>query len=138
MMKENLLVLVFLGVAFFVLPVVQASASLLHDHKTISPFDKQKYGHKLHCELNKHHFSNTYCPHGITEKKKEKPVIASDCGGKTSGTLPAVSSYTTSVFLSYIVHYNFELALISREVTYTFYGFGLFLPDQIDHPPQTV
>ena len=137
-MQKKFLILLFLGVFLFLLSMTKVSANGMHPHGTISPFDTQKRVHILHCQLNKHHLSSDYCPHSTTLKNKEKSVIALDCNGRTSGTLPAVSSYTTSVFLSYIVHYNFELALISREVTYTFYGFGLFLPDQIDHPPQTV
>ena len=72
----------------------------MHLHGTISPFDTQKRVHILHCQLNKHHLSSAYCPHSTTLKNKEKSVIALDCNGRTSGTLPVVSSYITSVFLS--------------------------------------
>ena len=137
-MQRKFLTLLFLGVFLFLLSMAKVSANGMHPHGTISPFDMQKRVHILHCQLNKHYLSSTYCPHSTTLKNKEKSVIALDCNGRTSGTLPAVSSYITSVFLSDIVHYNFELVLIRRKFTYAFYEFGFFLPDQIDHPPQTV
>ena len=137
-MKGNLLILLFFVISLFLLPLVHASGSPTHDHGAISPFDKQKLGHRLHCELNKHHLSNIYCPHSFAKKNQEKHVIAPDCGGQTSETLPAFGSYNTSVFSSDTVHLNVELALISRKFTCTSYGFGFFLPDQIDRPPQTV
>jgi len=139
-MKENLLILVFWGLALLLLPVVQVSASPAHDHGTVSPFSKQKHGHKLHCDLNLHHLSNTHCPHsiGIAEKNEEKIVIALDCSGKTAETPPTFGSYNASVFLPDTVHFKVELVLISRKFTNTFYGLGIFLSDQIDHPPQAI
>ena len=136
-MKGNLLIWVFWGLAWFLLPIVQASASPAHDHGTISPFDKQKHGHKLYCELNKRNLSKIFCPHSLAEKNRAKPVIAPDCSGKTSGTLPAFGSYNT-VFLSDTAHFNVELVLINQKFTYFSYGPGFFLPDLVDPPPQTV
>mgnify|MGYP001254345027 CR=1 FL=1 len=137
-MKANILIFGFLGVILYVLPIVPVSANPLPEQGTVFSFDKQKHGHHLHCELNKHHLSNIYCPHSITKRNKRKPMIASDCGGKTSGTLLTFAAYNTSVFSSDTVYFNVELALTSRKFTCTSYGFGFFLPDQIDHPPQTV
>jgi len=137
-MKANILIFGFLGFILFVLPVVPVSASPLPDHGMISPFDKQKHGHHLHCELNRYHLSNIYCPHSIIKRNKRKPTIATDCGGKTSETLPAFAAYNTSVFSSDTVYFNVELALTSRKFTCTSHDLRFFLPDQIDHPPQTV
>ena len=137
-MKGNLLTLLFLVISLLLLPVVQASGSPAHDHGTISPFDQQQYGHKLYCELNKHHLLRAFCPHSFAEKNQEKHVIASDCGGKTPETLPTFGSDNTSMFSSGIVHFNFDLAPASRKRSCPFCSFGFFLSDQIDHPPQTV
>ena len=136
-MNRNFLVLLFWGLVFFLLMAVQASANPAHDHGTISPFDKQKHTHELYCVLNKHHSSNVFCPHSISEKNKQRPVIASDCGGKSSGTIPAVGSYNVSVFLSDPVLLNAKLAIVSWKFTSTFYGLGFSLAEQIDHPPKT-
>ena len=137
-MKRNLLFLLFLVISLFLLPVVQASGNPTHDHGTVSPFDKQKYGHRLHCEFKQHGLKDIYCPHRVIGKNLDGSVIALDCGGNTAGTLPIFGSYNTSVFSSDTVHFDVELVLVSREIAYIFYGLGFFLPDQIDRPPQTV
>lgn len=137
-MRGNLLSLMFLPLALLMLPLVQASASLEHDHGTVSPFDKQKHKHKLFCELHKHHLSIIYCPHGITEKNKEKLTIALDCGGKNSGTLPAFGTHADNDFSFNTTFSTIELVLINQRFASLSSTTEFFLPDRIDHPPQTV
>ena len=122
----------------FLMPMTKVLANDMHQHGTISPFDKQMHGHILHCELNKHDLKDIYCPHRSYGKIVDRPVIASDCGGKTSGAFPALGSYNASVFLSNTVKLNVALALTSRKFIYIFYGYRFVLLSQIDHPPQTI
>ena len=70
----------------------------VHDHQghhqmqVTSPFEAKKETKALHCLLRLHSVKN-FCPHSNFGKGRGSPAsIASDCKGKTSGTVPAASS----------------------------------------------
>ena len=137
-MKANISVITVSFVVWFVLLGVQSSASPVHNHGKISPFNSSKHKNKLHCDINRHDLSNTYCPHRMSEDKKEDTVISLDCNGKTSATIPLLSQYTGSENLLHTAYYKFDLSLISQRLVFLSPGAGFFLPRQIDPPPRNV
>ena len=137
-MKANISVIIVSLVVWFVFLVVQSSASPVHNHGKISPFNSSKHKNKLHCDINRHDLSNTYCPYRMSPKKKEDTMISTDCNGKTSATIPVLSQHTGSENLLYTAYYKFDLSLISQRLAFLSPGAGFFLPKQIDPPPRNV
>lgn len=137
-MKIFFSALFFLICFLFLLPITGASASGMHHHGVNSPFDGKKQVHIEHCDLNRHSLKDIVCPHMNAGENADKVLIASNCGGKTSENFPAFGSYNASVSLFSTTCFKIELTLINRNFTYLGRGFGLLLPNQIDHPPKTV
>ena len=103
-----------------------------HQSHTASPFDVKSETKSLHCQLQSHtHFG--FCPHSITGKNTPL-TIAADCGGKTSGSIPNSTSFSSDIAeLSYISSINLlpgkNLAFAG---TITFHRFI----DSLDPPPR--
>ena len=104
-----------LSVAFILFGVSEALAKQ-HDHlanhhdqgSIVSPFDSlNKKTTSPHCLLmSKFHHGKGKCPHSKTSRDKTTK-ISMDCGGKTSGSIPNLSSYTNNfgeVHLSPLAH----------------------------------
>jgi hypothetical protein len=63
-------------------------------HNNQSPFEQNKPSQSLHCQL-KGHTTLDFCPHSKPESSENNlPSISVDCGGKTSGAIPSVSSFS--------------------------------------------
>ena len=118
--------------------VAGAMASPHHEHKeyqTVSPFDKKQDAQSAHCILNSHtHFG--FCPHSLSPKNNVGEFwIATDCGGKTPGTVP--TNLSISKNLSVIPLSSETPAFISVDnITRVLpqYSFELF--DPLEHPPR--
>ena len=137
--KKKLLFLLFLlAVVVCVLPVAQVSASSAHGHGVVSPFDQQNHSNALHCDLSRHYEIQVFCPHNITGNDKSKPVIASNCGGKTSAAIPAFGSYNANDFSSNTSHFDVDMVLITQSLFPLPSDTGFFLPSRLDRPPQSI
>ena len=95
----SLLRTLILGVIFWVLLAPTSVFAQSHNHEghhkkeVTSPFEAKKEKKSLHCLL-KLHAQMEFCPHSNSLHDKSVPVtIASDCGGKTSGSLPNIASF---------------------------------------------
>jgi hypothetical protein len=95
----SLLRLLITGVLFWVFlnPAIVFAQSHNHEghhqKEITSPFETKKEKKSLHCLL-KLHAQMEFCPHSNSLHDKSVPVtIASDCGGKTSGSLPNIASF---------------------------------------------
>ena len=126
-----------------------AVASPVHHHKVMSPALKshspfhqhEKAGSTLEsindrrfCLL-KHHQKGLPCPHEKTHKKSKELAIGTDCGGKSSGSVPFSVDFSKNLF----VDLNISLLGLNEKLD----NFVLFssahkfsLSLQIDHPPK--
>ena len=63
-----------------------------HQSPVISPFDGPKGVQSLHCLLRGHNH-RVFCPHSKPDRS-QTTNIATDCGGKTSGSIPSTISFS--------------------------------------------
>ena len=68
------------------------------------PFDGKKEAGSLHCLL-KGHTDRVLCPHSNAGGSLAAS-IATDCGGKTSGAIPSISSFSKNLVVSSAFHEN--------------------------------
>ena len=138
----SLLRLLITGVLFWVFlnPAIVFAQSHNHEghhqKEITSPFETKKEKKSLHCLL-KLHAQMEFCPHSNSLHDKSVPVtIASDCGGKTSGSLPNIASF------------NYEFAEVTSLLIITNGLKSALTPDQfspnqhfnksISPPPRTI
>ena len=103
-MKRLTKLTISLSVAFILFGVSEALAKQ-HDHlanhhdqgSIVSPFDSlNKKTNSPHCLLmSKFHHGKGKCPHSKVRRDKTTK-ISTDCGGKTSGSIPDPSTYTNN------------------------------------------
>ena len=108
-----------------------------HSHNqshAVSPFDGNKESKSLHCLL-KSHTHQGFCPHSESGPKNAHSfIIATDCGGKTSGTIPNLTSFHSDLAEINYFSYNHFLSgnkLASSPVSH-FHHFT----DTLDPPPR--
>jgi hypothetical protein len=107
-----------------------------HQKNITSPFELKTATFSLHCVL-KLHSQKEFCPHSTTTKDKILPVIiASDCGGKTSGGIPntALFNYDFTEISSIVLTIN---DLKSRFASDQFFACHFF-NDSLSPPPRTI
>lgn len=63
-----------------------------HQNTIVSPFDGKKETQSLHCLLRRHSHQD-FCPHSKQERS-QTASIASDCGGKTTPSIPNTTSFS--------------------------------------------
>jgi hypothetical protein len=107
-----------------------------HDSSIASPFDSVKNDKSLHCQLKKHSHIG-FCPHSETSKdQSNSPQISVDCGGKTSGALPNVQSFSTDFaemnFILPTPHKPENKLVLSKLFPFQRYS------DLLDPPPRVI
>jgi hypothetical protein len=108
-----------------------------HDHSQItSPFDKDKSTQSLHCQLNGHKHLG-FCPYTKSDSNKGNlPTLSVDCGGKASGTIPNVASFSNDfaeIELLSSNHFRSKYNLTSSTIPL----FHSFI-DSLDPPPRAL
>ena len=113
-----------------------------HNHEgsnqkqSTSPFETKKKDVSLHCLL-KLHAQHSICPHSNSKSLNDTPIsIASDCGGKSAGTL----------FNSTSMNYDFTeatpISLVTNDLKLGFIFDPLphyqRLKDSISPPPKVI
>lgn len=115
-----------------------AMASSHHDHKAhqaVSPFDNTQDSPSAHCILKNHtHFG--FCPHSLLSTNNVAGLqIASDCGGKTPGTIPY--SFSPGKNLSVVsATMGFPVFRVAEKITIALPSYNFQLLDSIYHPPR--
>jgi hypothetical protein len=107
-----------------------------HPNHSTSPFETKKKDISLHCLL-KLHIQHGICPHSNSKSLNDTPIsIASDCGGKSAGTL----------FNSTSMNYDFTeatpISLVTNDLKLGFIFDPLphyqRLKDSISPPPKVI
>jgi hypothetical protein len=113
-----------------------------HDHgqhqyyqdTIVSPFDLDKEVRSLHCLLRTHTHQG-FCPHAKSERN-QTAQIATDCGGKTTPTIPNATSFSSDFgemsFLA-LSHYSPDKILTSSHIP----SYHFFI-DSLDPPPRAL
>lgn len=106
-----------------------------HPQSTIvSPFDGEKEVRSLHCVLRSHTHQG-FCPHSKPERS-QTANIATDCGGKTTPSIPNTTSFSNdsgeSSFLT-LNHYSPGKMLVLSEML----SYHRFI-DSLDPPPRVL
>jgi len=138
------------AVTFLLLCVVafwsSSAFAATHDHhhgqhgnhnKIVSPFDKKQDTQSQHCALRNHaHYG--FCSHDILNQGASKGFnIASDCGGKSSGTVPGNFQFgKTLVALSEFEENSFSLSL--KKVMEILPSYDFHLVDPLAPPPRFI
>jgi hypothetical protein len=107
-----------------------------HQNHVVSPFEGKKEVKSLHCLL-RDHADTVFCPHS---KPSMDPVIpfsiATDCGGKTSGSIPNSTSFskdfTENSFILLVHQLPVEKLVPSKLLSY-----HRFI-DSLDPPPRVL
>ncbi len=104
--------------------------------QVVSPFDKKQDVQSKHCAL-KNHAHYGYCPHDLLSPSAKGFKIASDCGGKSSGTVPTSTStgknlFTLSVFNEMPVLY------FSQNIAGILPSYSFQFADSLDPPPRFI
>ena len=107
-----------------------------HQHQitTVSPFDGDKEDRSLHCLLRSHTHQG-FCPHSKPERS-QTANIATDCGGKTTPSIPNTTSFSNdsgeASFLT-LNHYSPGKMLVPSEML----SYHRFI-DSLDPPPRAL
>jgi hypothetical protein len=103
-----------------------------HQHHTVSPFDEKKEVRSLHCLLRDHNHQG-FCPHSKPERS-QTAHIATDCGGKTSPSIPNTTSFSNdfgaAIFLT-LNHYSPDYILAPSNIP----SYQRYI-DSLDPPPR--
>ena len=139
MFFKKILLLVIL--ALFLLGAKNAIAKA-HDHGQhqnyqdiiVSPFDIEKEVRSLHCIIRSHTHQG-FCPHAKPERN-HTAHIATDCGGKTTPTIPNTTSFSNDFsetsFLE-LSHYSPDTIMASSQIP----SYHSFI-DSLDPPPRVL
>jgi hypothetical protein len=105
-----------------------------HQNSIVSPFDIEKEVRSLHCIIRTHTHQG-FCPHAKPDRDQASH-IASDCGGKTTPTIPNTTSFSNDFretsFLT-LSHYSRDKLLASsNKPSYQFFI------DLLDPPPRAL
>jgi hypothetical protein len=107
-----------------------------HQKEITSPFEVKKEKTSLHCLL-KLHALNEPCPHSSSVQDKSISLtIASDCGGKTSGTIPNTTTfnYDFTGATSVTLITNYWKSAFTSDHFFISHGFN----DSLSPPPRTI
>ena len=101
-----------------------------HQNSIASPFDGKKEVRSLHCLLRRH-TGQTICPH--SSDKGQRAIIASECGGKTSGNNSATASFSSDFAEShfFLFDHNSPDENLTPVIILGYHRF----PDSLDPPP---
>ena len=105
--------------------------------KIVSPFDKKQGTRAQHCALRNHaHYG--FCPHDALNRSASKGFsIASDCGGKTSGTVPA--NFQIGKTLVALSEFDENFAhQISKKIIEILPSYDFHLIDPLAPPPRFI
>ena len=107
-----------------------------HQKQSTSPFETKKKDVSLHCLL-KLHAQHGICPHTSSKNGNSIPIsIASDCGGKNSGSTINTTSFNydfTEVTPISVGMYNLKLEFVFDQVVHY-----KRLKDSISPPPRSI
>jgi hypothetical protein len=105
-----------------------------HQNTIVSPFDIEKEVRSLHCIIRSHTHQG-FCPHAKPERN-QTAHIATDCGGKTTPTIPNTTSFSNdfseTIFLA-MSHYSQDKILASSNMP----SYHFFI-DSLDPPPRAL
>jgi len=106
-------------------------------HQVASPFEKKQDTRSAHCLLNNHSHLG-FCPHSLLPKDLATgPLIAADCGGKSSGAVPANFSAGKNLTLLPASWETPAFKIVENRTNVSpSYDFHLF--DSLYHPPRFI
>lgn len=133
--------LMVLALAWALLGASNALAKA-HDHGNhqhpqntiVSPFNGEKEVRSLHCVLRSHTHQG-FCPHSKPERS-QTANIATDCGGKTTPSIPNTTSFSNdSGEASFLTqnHYSPDKMLVPSDML----SYHRFI-DSLDPPPRVL
>ena len=104
-------------------------------HQAVSPFDNTQVAPSAHCILKNHaHFG--FCPHSLLPKDYVAEFqIASDCGGKTPGTVPSNISASKNLTVLPATR-EAPVFMIVENMTRVAPSYDFHFLDPLDHPPR--
>jgi hypothetical protein len=107
-----------------------------HQSHAVSPFDGDKANTSLHCLL-KSQTHHGFCPHSeFGPKNAHSFIIATDCGGKTSGTIPNLTSFHGD--FAEINYFSYNYFLLGNKLASSGVSpFHRFI-DSLDPPPRVL
>ena len=115
-----------------------SSIAAAHEHHTthhsISPFDKTKERHSLHCALKGHRMDQV-CPE-ISLNNTIRELISSDCGNHTSGAKSDVGASSSIVLPISKAQLQNGFLPTGQQINLYNHETGHRFSESIDHPPQ--
>ena len=102
-------------------------------HHSVSPFDKNKEGHSLHCSL-KGHPIDQICPENSLNNTKE--LIASDCRSHPLDPSSDISINYSRSLLAESMRFQSNLLFTGQRIGPHIYKTRPSIQSPIEHPPQ--
>jgi hypothetical protein len=105
-----------------------------HQDTIVSPFDIEKEVRSLHCIIRTHTHQG-FCPHAKPERN-QSAHIATDCGGKTTPTIPnSTSSSNDFSEMNFVALFDYSPDKILGSSHMPSYHFFI---DSLDPPPRVL
>ena len=141
--KRSLLIMTKLFSATLFIVVVfswcGSSIAATHEHHTthhsVSPFDKKKERHSLHCALKGHRIDQV-CPEISLNNTIIKEKISADCGNHTSSSHSDVGASSSINLLTSNIRPQNSFLLTGQQSNLHNQEVGHSFSESIDHPPQ--
>ncbi len=128
-------VLLFSAITALCVLVLVPSASEAHSfHKNPTVFDNTGSAVHKSCPLV-HHPLTEPCP---GNHYAGNPMIAKECGGNPSGTVPASGSGFSKETVAQALPYGFQPVLEAQNIFAFLPPYQSFISDPSEHPPQSV
>lgn len=105
-------------------------------NEVVSPFDKKQDIRSQHCILRNHAYYG-FCPHNLVNPSTEGFKLASDCGGKSSGTVPTSTSTGENLFILSAFK-EIPVLVFSKNITGIFPSYSFRFSDSLDPPPRFI
>ena len=103
-------------------------------HHSVSPFDKNKEGHSLHCAL-KGHPIDQICPENLLNSTIQE-LIASDCGSHPLDASSDISINYSRSLLAVNMGFQSNLLFTGQLIIPHIYKTHPNIQSPIEHPPQ--
>ena len=103
-------------------------------HHSVSPFDKNKEGHSLHCAL-KGHPIDQICPENLLNNTTQE-LIASDCGSHPLDASSDISINYSRSLLAVNMRFQSNLLFTGQLIIPHIYKTHPNIQSPIEHPPQ--
>ena len=103
-------------------------------HHSVSPFDKNKEGHSLHCALKGHPIVQI-CPENLLNNTTQE-LIASDCGSHPLDASSDISINYSRSLLAVNMRFQSNLLFTGQLIIPYIHKTHPSIQNPIEHPPQ--